>query len=436
MINMLDCVLLSSTLCGRVDVYLPLRIQNASFFDLFDMKAIVELQRTHSISIQFYCPTLEKFVLNRIEALDIPKRSDSGNISKLCKKAIQRSVPILIRDLYSADPFTESMLLSDVRILIDNPSVNVQGLIRNALQIIRGKDYVGIHSRFESDSWALTEKPIPISRFYKLTLQILWNILEPVYPVMPWYATSQQKLKAPRDIIVKTSVGVSSPYPTRYRDGRPVSVTNSTGALVDFILMLRSNVTLLARYSSFGSILRALRCTYGIGHRTFTYGTRLGVQDGCSSRPHRFSLGHYEGEDFTLHEKLQNYVEWFGRQSVQVKFTYHVLANISWSVGLKSQAKVYDELSGMNVTRSRHNYLNALRHAQGMHQGVLCILIANSYGLLGDWPKMLLYFRRTLFVLSQNNFKPHERSSLKKQMMDSVPRWDRRNNYKNVWARY
>ena len=73
----------------------------------------------------------------------------------------------------------------------------------------------------------------------------------------------------------------------RHGGGRKMAnVTNSTGALVDFLVVMGAAVSLSARYSKFGSLLCNIRQRYLPVSPTYTYGTAFGLKS-CSVRNSR-----------------------------------------------------------------------------------------------------------------------------------------------------
>jgi hypothetical protein len=106
------------------------------------------------------------------------------------------------------------------------------------------------------------------------------------------------------------------------RQGRLANVTNSTGALVDMILMVESEACLVARFSSFGSYIRDMRCTYYPSRRTWTYGRNLALEDGCvftTQRRIKEALNNEGRVNVTrLLQRLGAYEKRFGYESLEV----------------------------------------------------------------------------------------------------------------------
>ena len=155
--------------------------------------------------------------------------------------------------------------------------------------------YAAVHIRLESDMWTLTggkgdgDRRTTFGDTLSLFARHIPNGMQ-VYgtgrPVGPDSAKWTVRYKS--DFLDESSF--VAPYPTLYRrSGRVANITNSTGALVDFILLLEANAALTARYSSFGTYVAVLRCISrrGMGSSprkkgTYVYGTgRPSVMEAC-----------------------------------------------------------------------------------------------------------------------------------------------------------
>ena len=98
-----------------------------------------------------------------------------------------------------------------------------------------------------------------------------------------------------------------APYPTIYRtSGKVANITNSTGALVDFILLLEANAALTARYSSFGTFVGVLRCISRRGKNTYVYGLGLRrVDEACPFFEELFAKERYRGLRLLHHDLVE-----------------------------------------------------------------------------------------------------------------------------------
>ena len=266
--TVIDCALASAHFCQHIDVYLSIKVQHASFFDLFSSSAIRALERNLSVRIFFYCDDEIFYRVDRFPV--VPNVKDCRTFKG----------PTVWEDARQLHLFSERVYhVPYMWMLLQHPSAAVARFVRRVQDGIGGP-YVGIHERFESDVWALTKFREPVEYFYKTTLQKLSDVLVVTHPnVRAWYTTGGN-MSRPADwgFRLKSEfidVGLlSAPFLAVPRHGggrRMANVTNSTGALVDFLVVMGAAVSLSARYSKFGSLLCNIRQRYLPVSPTYTY---------------------------------------------------------------------------------------------------------------------------------------------------------------------
>ena len=275
--TVIDCALASAHMCGHVNVYLSMKVQHGSFFDLFNSSAIGALERNLSVRILFYCSDGEE---------------DSFPVVTNVTECRAFKGPTVLEDARSLHLFSQVVYhVPYMWMLLQHPSDTVARFVRRVQDGIGGP-YVGIHERFESDVWALTKFRTAVEIFYTTTLPRLLDALVLTHPnVRSWYTTGGNTPLADRGFRLKSEfidVGkLSAPFIAfprgRSRDGRRMNVTNSTGALVDFLLVMGAAASLSARYSKFGSLLCSIRRRYVPEAPTYTYGTAFGLKS-CSEK--------------------------------------------------------------------------------------------------------------------------------------------------------
>ena len=203
--------------------------------------------------------------------------------------------PTVVEDARVLQLFPEAVYhVPYMWMLLQHPSDAVARFVR-CVQDGIGGPYVGIHERFESDVWALTKFRKSVETFYTRTLQRLSDALVLTHPnVKAWYATGGNttrpadwgfRLKSEFiDVRLLSAPFIALPQQgDTWSRGRRMNVTNSTGALVDFLLVMGAAASLSARYSKFGSLLCAIRRRYLPGAPTYTYGTAFGLKS-CTEK--------------------------------------------------------------------------------------------------------------------------------------------------------
>eukprot|EP00759_Apiculatamorpha_spiralis_P028860 PhF_6_TR31365/c0_g1_i2/m.45911 len=120
-----------------------------------------------------------------------------------------------------------------------------------------------------------------------------WNALNiPTLPPAPNRTSSPPKNFTPKTmrykvkdkngtrwIVYNTTEAPPTPAPTPAPIVM-VNVTNSTGALIDFVMALYADQSVLAKFSSFGNQLASLRCQFRLGE-TWTYRTNYKMRKAC-----------------------------------------------------------------------------------------------------------------------------------------------------------
>lgn len=286
-LNMLECLLLASVAgCGdgQFVAYIPYTVQHGTILDLFHSSALTSLEHTLHIRISLFC---------RGEIAMIPQWNVTHrqNVTLLRGKACGKKT-LRIQSAFELDLFPPHDIVPHFHTLLKMPSE----LVRNAVKKIQsglGRPYIGIHLRLEPDVWALmdywsmsTTSVHPHLFFNTTFVNFVNKHLNATQKSWSMYGTYRTSggvgllLRDKSDFIDEGSMNATTSYTI---DNRVVTISNSTAALVDFIVVWESNVALVARYSSFGTYLRDLRCVRRgrfVGP-TFEYGKDLSVRDPC-----------------------------------------------------------------------------------------------------------------------------------------------------------
>eukprot|EP00759_Apiculatamorpha_spiralis_P053587 PhF_6_TR6261/c0_g1_i1/m.9472 len=336
-LNIVKCINLARDVCHHGTAYVPLQIQHAVIDDLFDRSAWQEIGVKYNVTIHFYCDdntiTNQRGVLNgrtflqRIHTHSITHEVSWSNASVALGVCVNKT--LFVQDAMSTKwthgnksvdrRYVNEMILMMTKHLSPTLTSYIQSIRTGLMRY--NKTYTVLHLRFESDTWTLItfretafdnpfmfEKQvneklnndttwygtgIPLKHFgrrktihYKrefmdeskvVTPYITgyWNMVSgttqyTLPPRVPAYMTTPSPIGKGRKILPQYT-----PPPTL------VNVTNSTGALIDFVMALYAPRSVLAKFSSFGNQLASLRCNFNIGEETWVYRTNYKLRRIC-----------------------------------------------------------------------------------------------------------------------------------------------------------
>eukprot|EP00760_Papus_ankaliazontas_P017844 PhM_4_TR17390/c0_g1_i1/m.92745 len=321
--TLVDCVVIAVH-CNRSGVEFPMALQNAQFGELFDLPAMVSgFEAVYGVRVHFVPGPVTYNITAAVRNATSWRRgykpvpyahpargrfSSVSMVQKTCRRADGLRV-IPMGDVWPTQltlniemEFRKLLLL---RILRPTPGLayDIQNVLSTRCAMLarlgmsaRGtpfrchKKIVGVHLRFESDRWAMASKksqgiltdtfavrsvdhtkerwrPVvdPMVALRRLVefVELKFGGTHDVLMASGRLAPQEEALLPPTWFRKETLLGrapFAQPYLGAWFDGRPMNITNSTGALTDSYLLMWTDATVMPDFSSMGEIISAARC--------------------------------------------------------------------------------------------------------------------------------------------------------------------------------
>eukprot|EP00759_Apiculatamorpha_spiralis_P045171 PhF_6_TR4205/c0_g1_i1/m.5654 len=303
-LNIAKCIQLASkvsTACGGgiTLLFLPVRVQHGTIYDLFKPSVWEIFRNQYNVTIHFYCQDSNAALLK--QQFPLLNVSSSNYVGSCLHHQRHHHV---IRDAFTAykgdDVSTTSQIvLTLMKHVASSPGLYAQTIMDKLIQHSHNNNnngYTGMHLRFERDAWILFTSP-HMSRFLSVEDKLVELDAELCKQMIPhrevWYGTGTTLRHAwsfalgnrknvflyKRELINERAVSTPFVAPSWRNKTVMIEVTNSTGALIDFLVVLHSKRAVVAKYSSFGQQIKALRCMFKFGE-TWIYTANMKVRRG------------------------------------------------------------------------------------------------------------------------------------------------------------